>query len=225
MDKNSLSHTTWNCKYHKQTLENPFLGKRLPFFPRLPSPEKTAAGGKPLLVGLPPSILTTAPTGTETQHTRPLLVGRVCVNSEPTALAGGTAASLADAEVGEDGVDDGFGGVAAGDAVQKSAGFEDVRGDHVGAEPFFKRPRAVAQQLRRFPRQVQLPLDRETLLLARGNVQALPQRRSRSASTPSPVAAHSDTTGTERPPAARSQRRPASPADRLPLAGKASAPA
>ena len=68
MDKNSLSHTTWNCKYHKQTLENPFLGKRLPFFPRLPSP-KTAAGGKPLLVGLPSSMRTTAPSGTK--HSTP----------------------------------------------------------------------------------------------------------------------------------------------------------
>ena len=31
------------------------------------------------------------PIRTETQHTRPLLVGRVCVESEPTALAAGTA--------------------------------------------------------------------------------------------------------------------------------------
>ena len=31
------------------------------------------------------------PIQTQTQHTRPLLVGRVCVGSEPTALAAGTA--------------------------------------------------------------------------------------------------------------------------------------
>ena len=31
------------------------------------------------------------PIRNETQHTRPLLMGRVCVNTEPTALAGGTA--------------------------------------------------------------------------------------------------------------------------------------
>ncbi len=47
MDKNSLSHTTWNCKYHKQTLENPFLGKRLPFFPSSPVPEKPPQAASP----------------------------------------------------------------------------------------------------------------------------------------------------------------------------------
>ena len=176
MDKNSLSHTTWNCKYHKQTLENPFLGKRLPFFPPSPVPKNRRRRQAPAR-GPAAVCFHHRSIRTETQHTRPLLVGRVCVYFEPTALAGGTAASLADAEVGEDGVDDGFGGVAASDAVQKSAGFEDVRGDHVGTEPFRKSPRTAAQQLRRFPRQVQLPLDRETLLLARGNVQALPQKR------------------------------------------------
>ena len=35
------------------------------------------------------------PNRNETQHTRPLLVGWVCVESEPTALAGGTAAPKA----------------------------------------------------------------------------------------------------------------------------------
>ena len=45
----------------------------------------------------------------ETQHTRPLLVGRVCVESEPTALAGGTAALGVEPSVGV--------GVGVGNAV------------------------------------------------------------------------------------------------------------
>ena len=77
-----------------------------------PSPQN-AAGGRPLLVGLPPSTSTTAPLrtkrsaqapcswglGASTQRQRhwqaalpPLLVGLGRVNTEPKALAGGTAA-------------------------------------------------------------------------------------------------------------------------------------
>ena len=49
------------------------------------------------------------PIRNETQHTRPLLVGRVCVESEPTALAGGTAALGVEPVVGV--------GVGVGEAV------------------------------------------------------------------------------------------------------------
>ena len=91
MDKNSLSHTTWNCKYHKQTLENPFLGKRLPFFPPSPVPKNRRRRQAPAR-GPAAVCFHHRSIRTETQHTRPLLVGRVCVYFEPTALAGGTAA-------------------------------------------------------------------------------------------------------------------------------------
>ena len=46
-----------------QSLGNPFFGKRRPFS-RLPFPQN-AAGGKPLLVGLPPSTRTAAPSETK----------------------------------------------------------------------------------------------------------------------------------------------------------------
>ena len=43
----------------------------------------------------PPAVCTLyRPIRTETQQTRPLLVGRVCVDLEPKALADGTAVSL-----------------------------------------------------------------------------------------------------------------------------------
>ena len=40
---------------------------------------KNTIGGKPLLVGLPPSVPTSTPFGTKTQNARPLLVGRAFV--------------------------------------------------------------------------------------------------------------------------------------------------
>ena len=62
---------------------------RIPFWgtaavsPQPPSP-KNAEGGRPLLMGLPPSIpLPLHPN--ETQNARPLLVGRAFVDLEPTA--------------------------------------------------------------------------------------------------------------------------------------------
>ena len=95
----------------------PFRGapsqKRRPFARPVP---KNAAGGRPLLVGLPPSARFTAPIGTKqsaqapyswglgasTSSRRrwpaalppPLLVGLGRVYLEPKALAGGTAAPL-----------------------------------------------------------------------------------------------------------------------------------
>ena len=81
---------------------------------RPPRPQKNAAGGRPLLVGLPPSARFTAPIGTKqsaqapyswglgasTSSRRrwpaalppPLLVGLGRVNTEPKALAGDTVA-------------------------------------------------------------------------------------------------------------------------------------
>ena len=53
---------------------------------------QNAAGGKPLLVGLPPVNSHHRPIRNETQNARPLLVGRAFVYFEPTALAGRTAA-------------------------------------------------------------------------------------------------------------------------------------
>ena len=52
-----------------QTLENPFLGSGSRF-PAAPIPQN-AAGGRPLLVGLPQSIPTTAPFGTKRSKTAP----------------------------------------------------------------------------------------------------------------------------------------------------------
>ena len=72
-----------------QTLENPFLGNDVRFPPVARPP--TAAGGKPLLVGLPPSTPAPRPNRTETQNTHPLLVGWVFVYTAPKALAAGTA--------------------------------------------------------------------------------------------------------------------------------------
>ena len=63
-------------------------GSRFPAAPHL----QNAAGGKPLLVGLPPSIPSTAPFGPKRSTPAPFVTGRVCIYFEPTALAGGTAA-------------------------------------------------------------------------------------------------------------------------------------
>ena len=52
---------------------------------------QNVAGGKSLRVGLPPSARTAAPSGTKRSLSCPLLVGQTGVNSEPTALAAGTA--------------------------------------------------------------------------------------------------------------------------------------
>ena len=58
---------------------------RIPFWGRQPFPR----GSRP-----PTTVYSHhRPARTEPQHTRPLLVGRACVESEPTAPAGGTAAS------------------------------------------------------------------------------------------------------------------------------------
>ena len=70
--------------------ENPF-GKTSIHLPRHPRPPKPAAGGKPPARGLAAVNTPHRPNRTEPQHTRPLLVGRVCVNPAPTALASGTA--------------------------------------------------------------------------------------------------------------------------------------
>ena len=72
-----------------QSLGNPFLGTGL-VFPRLSVPQN-AAGGRPLLVGLPPATRTTAPMRNETKHPCPLLVGHGCVFHAPKALADRTA--------------------------------------------------------------------------------------------------------------------------------------
>ena len=70
-----------------QTLENPFLGTAT-VSPAAPVPQRRSG---PLSWARRYSHH--RPARTEPQHTRPLLVGRACVESEPTALAGGTAAS------------------------------------------------------------------------------------------------------------------------------------
>ena len=71
------------------SLENPFLGERQPFSRGSTPPN--AAGGKPLLVGLPPSIPSTAPFGPKRSTPAPFVTGRVCVYLRPKALAAGTA--------------------------------------------------------------------------------------------------------------------------------------
>ena len=76
-----------------QTLENPFLGNTLRF-PPSPRPQN-AAGGRPLLVGLPPSASTTAPFGPKRSNPAPFVTGRGCVYTEPTALAAGPASTAA----------------------------------------------------------------------------------------------------------------------------------
>ena len=79
--------------------ESPFL--ETPPFPPSPRPPKRRRRTAP---ALGPSAV--YPHGrsirTETQHTRPLLVGRVCVYFEPTALSVGTADPV---ELGADGGD------------------------------------------------------------------------------------------------------------------------
>ena len=65
-----------------QSLENPFLGNR-------PSPN--AAGGRPLLVGLPPSTRSTAPTGTKRSTPAPCSWGGRASTRSRRLLAAGTA--------------------------------------------------------------------------------------------------------------------------------------
>ena len=67
-----------------QTLENPFLGNGNSF------PQNTA-GGRPLLVGLPPSKTTIAACEVKRRTPAPCVTGRGFVESEPTALDVGTA--------------------------------------------------------------------------------------------------------------------------------------
>ena len=62
-------------------------GSRFPAAPHL----QNAAGGKPLLVGLPPSIPSIAPFGPKRSTPAPFVTGRVCVYLRPKALAAGTA--------------------------------------------------------------------------------------------------------------------------------------
>ena len=64
------------------------FGERPPFS-RGPVPN--AAGGRPLLVGLPPSIPFTAPFGTKRSNPAPFVTGRGCVAFAPKALSAGTA--------------------------------------------------------------------------------------------------------------------------------------
>ena len=70
------------------SLENPFLGTASAFPRSRPS---NAAGGKPLLVGLPPSTRAIAPSEPKRSNPAPFVTGRGCVNTEPKALAAGTA--------------------------------------------------------------------------------------------------------------------------------------
>ena len=65
-----------------QSLENPFLGNR-----SSPNRRRRQAPARGLAAVNTPH----RPNRTEPQHTRPLLVGRVCVNPAPKALAAGTA--------------------------------------------------------------------------------------------------------------------------------------
>ena len=73
------------------SLENPFLGTASAFPRSRPS---NAAGGKPLLVGLPPSTRAIAPSEPKRSNPAPFVTGRGCVNTEPKALAPGTAGAL-----------------------------------------------------------------------------------------------------------------------------------
>ena len=61
-----------------QTLENPFLGSG-DHLPRRPVPQN-AADGKPLLVGLPSSVRTTAPSGTKRSASAPCSWGGCASN-------------------------------------------------------------------------------------------------------------------------------------------------
>ena len=85
-----------------QSLGNPFLGGPASPFPRLPGPQN-AAGGRPLLVGLPPSIPAFAPTGTKRRTPAPCSWGgrsstpsqRRCQPALPAASASSAAWSWA----------------------------------------------------------------------------------------------------------------------------------
>ena len=72
------------------SLENPFLGTAA-VSPQPPSPQRRRRQAPTR--GLAAVYSHHRPARTEPQHARPLLVGRACVESEPTAPAGGTAAS------------------------------------------------------------------------------------------------------------------------------------
>ena len=69
--------------------ENPF-GKTSIHLPRHPVPQNRRRRQAPAR-GLAAVNTPHRPNRTEPQHTRPLLVGRVCVNPAPKALAAGTA--------------------------------------------------------------------------------------------------------------------------------------
>ena len=72
-----------------QSLENPFLGNRR--FLRRPVPQNCRRRQVPARE--PAAVYSLyRPNRNEPQHTHPLLVGWVCVEPEPTALAGGPAA-------------------------------------------------------------------------------------------------------------------------------------
>ena len=73
-----------------QSLENPFWGTAA-VSPQPPSPQRRRRQAPTR--GLAAVYSHHRPARTEPQHARPLLVGRACVESEPTAPAGGTAAS------------------------------------------------------------------------------------------------------------------------------------
>ena len=112
----------------------PFWGTG-PHLPRLHVPPN-AAGGKSLLVDLPPSAPSPTPSETQRSTHAPCSWGMgASIPSQrrwPPALP----ALFSNAEVGEYGGNDFLGGVAAGDVVQKLAGFEYVRGRDVRAESF-----------------------------------------------------------------------------------------
>ena len=72
-----------------QSLENPFLGTAT-ISPSAPVPQN-AAGGRPLLVGLPPSTPSTAPFGTKQSAQAPYSWGLGASTSSQRLLAGRTA--------------------------------------------------------------------------------------------------------------------------------------
>ena len=80
-------------------------------------PLVTTQAGRPLLMGRPARFV---PFHNQKRNKArpPPTRGAGAHRSSAAALAGGTAALFADAEVGEDGGDDFFGGVAAGNVVQ-----------------------------------------------------------------------------------------------------------
>ena len=87
---NGLAGHSARTRSRDSSLENPFLGTAA-VSPQPPSPQRRRRQAP--AHGLAAVYSHHRPARTEPQHTRPLLVGRACVESEPTALAGGTAAS------------------------------------------------------------------------------------------------------------------------------------